>query len=146
MKRKTLWSVFICLVLLSGMLAGCNRSTEAKETGLKVYNWSTSLGAVDNSLDKTKLSYSIDITNKNAKDAYIRAVELNIGEKIRTRIIEGNTTLEINKALQKDQSIQISGNLIIDTKGMDKNGITGLEPFITGIKVTTEEVINIDYK
>jgi hypothetical protein len=50
----------------------------------------------------------------------------------------------VNKAVKSKETIKINGEIIIDTNALSKSDIVKLEPFITNIKVLSEETINVN--
>jgi hypothetical protein len=66
-----------------------------------------------------------------------------INEKLKNKVISKNTAISVNKVIKPDETIKISGEIIFDTKGLSKSDISRLEPFITDIKVSTEQTINL---
>lgn len=49
----------------------------------------------------------------------------------------------VNKDIKSNETIQINVEIIVDTKGLEKSDIVKLEPFITDIKVPTEEIVSL---
>ncbi|EOC99685.1 hypothetical protein [Caldisalinibacter kiritimatiensis] len=144
MNKKTLKIIIVCASITFILLTGC--ASKETKVGLKVYNWSSSIGAENgNSLDKTRYSYYIDITNENPKSLYIKSVEPIISENIKDKVLKAEI-VEVNKHINSNETIEVEGKIIIDTKGLNKTDIIELEPFITDIKVITEETINLNYK
>jgi hypothetical protein len=46
-------------------------------------------------------------------------------------------SVEVNKNITRGLTIQVTGTLTLNTKGLSKLDITALQPFITGYEVTT---------
>jgi len=53
--------------------------------------------------------------------------------------LEGN----LFNSIPPGEGIEIKGQIIFDTKGLSKKQITELEPFVTGFRVSTEEIISL---
>lgn len=112
--------------------------------GLKINGWSFGLGGIsETDLDKTKLSYSINLTNENEHTIFAKSVQPLVNEKIINKIQNKGFIVTVNKNIKPNETIQINGEIIFDTKGLTKQDIEKLEPFITDIKVTTEETIDL---
>lgn len=122
-------------------MTGC-RSKE-QTGGLKVYSLSSSLGTA---LYETRYSFNISITNENPYSIYIKSVKPIINEKIKDRIITKETTINVNKSLNSGETTEIKGELMFNIKGLNKTDILELGPFITDIKVLSEEIINLELK
>ena len=102
------------------------------------------MGSVnENNLDKQKFSYSISVANKNVKTIFIKSVQPTINERVKNKILSEETIVAVNKDIKPKETIEISGEIIIDTSGLTKEEIVALEPFITAIKISTEENINL---
>ena len=70
--------ILISILCVFIFFTGCNNSKTQTQSkgGLKINNWSSSLGAVDETdLDKTKFFYSINLTNENEKDIFIKFLD-----------------------------------------------------------------------
>lgn len=144
MKKKII-AITISTLLIFMFLAGCGTKTETKtKGGLKIHSWDSGLGSVNNvDLNETKFSYTVNLTNENENDIYIQSMQPSINEKLKNKIISKNTAISVNKVIKPDETIKISGEIIFDTKGLSKSDISRLEPFITDIKVSTEQTINL---
>jgi len=56
-------------------------------------------------------------------------------------VSDENVTLDINKTILKEGSIDISGEIIFNAKGLSKEDIADLQPFIEEVKITEERII-----
>jgi hypothetical protein len=137
-------TAFVFLILLS--LAGCSRESAQNQMkgGLGVYSWSSGLGSVNNiDLDKTKFSYSVDLTNENNKSIFIKSIQPVVSDTIKDKMLNNELMVTVNKHVASNETIQVNGEIIIDTKGLNKSDIQKLDPFITDIKVISEEIIDL---
>jgi hypothetical protein len=140
-----LWIMVFVLILLTGCNLSDSANNSIKQNGLQVSDMLTALGAVGDSLDKTKFSYTITIYNKEDEDIYISQVEPILGKDAKDRLISSDLKVDVEKTVSANESIEIKGEIILDTKEISKQQIVELEPFITGIKVLSEKVINFDW-
>ena len=126
-------------------LTGCNTQTHMKiESGLKINSWSSGLGSFNETdLDKTKFSYSIDLTNENENSIFIKSIQPSVNETIKDRILNKEMSVNVDRDIRPNDTIHITGELIVNTKGLGKSDIVKLEPFITDIKVSIEENISL---
>lgn len=107
----------------------------------------SSLGSVnENNFEFTKYSYSIDLTNENLKNTKIISVEPIIKDSIRDKVLDENLVIDVNKIVSPGNAITIEGTILIDTKGLSKDEISALEPFITGLKVNSATTIDFYFK
>jgi hypothetical protein len=131
---------------MSIFFTGCNSTQKQIQTkgGLKINGWSSALGSVNETdLDKTKFSYSVNITNENENIIFIKSIQPSINKKIIRKIISKDIIVTVNKDVKPNETTQINGEIIVDTKGLTKSDILKLEPFITDVKVSTEETISL---
>jgi hypothetical protein len=144
MSKKIITIIFSLLIFI--FFTGCNNTKVQVQSkgGLKIYNWSSALGGVnENDLDKTKYSYFINLTNENEKTIFIKSVQPSVNEAIKNRILNKKIVIDVNQNVKPNETIKINGEIILDTKGLEKSDIVTLEPFITDIKVSTEETVSL---
>lgn len=146
MFKKSIIIILISILCIFILLTGCNNTkTQAQSKGgLKISSWSTGLGEINETdLDKTKFSYSINLANENEKDIFIKSIQPSVNEKIKNKIISKDNIVIVNKDIKSNETIEINGEIIVDTKGLAKSDIVKLEPFITDIKVSIEETVSL---
>jgi hypothetical protein len=140
---KIITILVLCTLIF---LTGCNSTKTQLQTkgGLKINSWSSGLGGVnETNLDKTKFSYSINLSNGNNTNIYVKSIEPLVNEKIKNIILSKDIAVTVNKDVKPGETIQINGEIIIDTKGLTKSDIMKLEPFITDVKISSEETISL---
>lgn len=148
MLKKSILIVFIFILFIFTLFKVCNSKNSQNQTkgGLEIHNWSSGLGGVNkNDLDKTRFSYSINITNENEKTIFIKSIQPSVNETIKSKILSKETVVIVNKDIKPNETVQINGEIIIDTKGLTKSDILKLEPFIKDIKVLTEETVDFKH-
>lgn len=147
MRANKRWMIGIILsfAVLITACASDDSTNAQKSVGLEVSGMSSGLGAVDENLDKTKISYSIPLSNNSSKDRYIKWIEPTLGEKVKDRLLSEEIKVNVQKIIKGNQYLEIEGEIILDTKGMTKQEITELTPFITGIKIESQEMIEFDW-
>lgn len=146
MTQKSIIILTISIICVFIFLTGCNSPKTQIQTkdGLKIYSWNSALGGVNETdLDKTKFSYWINLTNENEKNILIKSIQPLVNEEIKNKIVSKDIAITVNKNIKPNETIQINGEIIIDTKGFTKTEISKFEPFITDIKVSSEETINL---
>jgi hypothetical protein len=143
-------SVLTIISTLALLLFGCNglelgKNNSDEETGLQIYSMSTGLGSISNdNLDQQRLTYNISITNESDTESYIQWIEPILGEGIRDKIITEELQITVEKSIPAKGSLEVEGVIVFDTLGLTKEEIINLEPFITGINVNGEKVIEIN--
>ena len=148
MLKKSIMIIAISILCIFIFLTGRNNTNTQIQSkgGLKISNWSSGLGSVnDTDLNKTKFSYSVNLTNENENTIFIKSIQPSVNEKIKDKIISKDIIVAVNKDIKPNGTIQINGELIVDTKGLTKSDIEKLEPFITDIKVSTEETVSLKH-
>ncbi len=145
MSKKLIGSM--CIILfISSIFSGCLVCQTNEPQGFIVYSMTSSLGGVnENNFDFTKYSYSIELTNENLINTKIISVEPILKDSIRDMVLDDNLAVDVNKIVSPGDTITIEGALIIDTKGLSKDEILNLEPFIAGIKVNSKTTIDFNY-
>jgi hypothetical protein len=135
----------ICILIIPMFLSGCDKNIRAQSKGgLRIATWSYALGAVsETDPDETKFSYSVELTNENERDIYIKSIEPSPDDKIKSSIIEKSIEVVVNKDIEPDKSIQIKGKFVLNTKGLTKAEIEACEPFVTGFKVSADENLQV---
>ncbi len=146
MSKKSITIIVISILFVFIIFTGCN-STNAKiqtKGGLKINGWSSGLGNVNETdLDKTKFSYSINLTNENEKNVFIKSIKPSVNEAIKDKIISKEIVVAVNKDIKPNEAIEITGEIIVDTKGLGKSDIVKLGQFITDIKISIEETVSL---
>lgn len=147
MQKKLIISIVISILCVLVLFIGCNSINSTKNQtkgGLKINLWSFGLGNVnETNLDKTKLYYSFNLTNENNKKIFIKSIQPSINEKIKNKIISKDIVVSVNKDIKPNETINIYGDFIFDTKGLSKLDIENLEPLLTDIKISTDETISL---
>ena len=147
MSKKSIITITIIILGIFNFifLTGCNAQTQMQtKGGLKINSWSSGLGIVNETdLDNTKFSYSIDLTNDNEKGVFIKSIQPSVNETIRSRILSKEISVDVDRDIKPNETIHITGELVVNTKGLVKSDIVKLEPFITDIKVLIEENVSL---
>jgi hypothetical protein len=146
MSKKLIIAMIITVLCISLFFIGCNSTKVQNQTkgGLKINNWSSGIGSVnENDLDKSVFSYSINLINENEKTVFIKSIQPIVNEKIINKILSEKTIVTLNKDIKSNETIEITGKIIVDTKGLAKSDIIKFEPFITDIKISTDEIVSL---
>lgn len=126
------------LVLLLTVLIfnGCSNTTVETEKNkeLQITDATSSMGEMNETLDKQKLSYEMTISNKGKLPVVEESIEIVLTDWINERLMEN----EITEKIFNEDNIMIKGYVIFDTKDLSKQDILENEPFIKGINISTE--------
>jgi len=143
--------LILCVLLMISLSAigctslGLEKDQANDKTGLQIYSMSTGLGAVSSeNTDQHRLTYTINLTNEDDNEAYIQWIEPILGVGIKDKILTEDLKVVVEKSIPSKGSIEINGVVVFNTKGLSKQEIVELEPFITGIKVVSEKIVIIN--
>ena len=64
-----------------------------------------------------------------------------LSEKFLSLVIDKDVTLEVNKIIEKSGILNLSGEIVFNTKGLEKQDILNLQPFVKEVKITEERII-----
>ena len=149
--KKTLLRRITILALVSILivsLISCSAESDIDETKSDFYinNMSAGLGSInENDLDNSRYTYTIYLASGNKKIEQIAEVKLIYGDKIADKII---TESPIEIVFNKDY-VEINGDIVFDTKGLGKEQIVELEPYIYSLNVIlkdkSESIIQLNW-
>lgn len=124
-----------CLIVLTVMLFACSMST--KDDTKYSMNASIAYGAVDDSLDKTIITYELTISGKKNDIISIVAQEPLINREYLDQMLEnGPHSLKV-KGDEKPY-LEVTGSFVFDTAGKSKEEIDEMDLF-QGIKIIDRE-------
>lgn len=136
MSKKSVVTILIFIITLCGLICFLGyknmNSKIAAKGGVKTKNLFYTLA--DNN-GRSEYSYSIELTNTNGK-----TIEPSVNETVKNKILSKETLVTVNKKMSPNETIQINGEIIVDTHGLSAQDI---QKFITDIKVSTEETVNL---
>jgi hypothetical protein len=141
-RRSTAFVILLVAVILGVIWL---RNEKALTTGkpqpsVAVSYWSSGIGAVsssDSSFTKQKLSFSATIWNNTNHTVYVTNVKVNLPSGLQSHVLSGSTLIAVNKSLAPNTTEKITGQFILDTKGMTKEQIVNLGK-IQGFTVNTK--------
>ncbi|MFB9273511.1 hypothetical protein ACFFT4_00830 [Cohnella cellulosilytica] len=141
-KRSFIGLFLISIILLNACNSGSVRMEEVVEDGLIINSISVGLGGNED-LDTTVVSYNFNLWNRTDKSIVIKTVEPILTAELRDRLTDTNIQLDINREINKNSSEALSGTFMLNTKGLDKEGIMDLKINVKEFTVTTEQVIGV---
>lgn len=132
MKRLTL---ICCMILFTIIMFGC--STSSNNDKKYSMNATISYGAVDDSLDKAKITYELSISGKkNDIDNIVAQEPLINMEYINLMLENGPHSLQMKG--EDKPYIEVSGSFVFDTAGKSKVEIEDMDLF-QGIKIIDKD-------
>ncbi|MGY0371985.1 hypothetical protein [Clostridium sp. JNZ J1-5] len=141
MSKKSVVTILIFIITLCGLICFLGyknmNSKIAAKGGVKTKNLFYTLA--DNN-GRSEYSYSIELINTNGKTIFIKTIEPSVNETVKNKILSKETLVTVNKKMSPNETIQVNGEIIVDTHGLSAQDI---QKFITDIKVSTEETVNL---
>ncbi|RCX16613.1 hypothetical protein DFR58_110110 [Anaerobacterium chartisolvens] len=148
---KTIGKAMIWIFIFSILLVGCSRnniSREEKLMGLshdiEIEGMIYSIGAGE-IIDNQTITYNISLFNWDIKEKYIKWVEPVLTSKFSDKVRDMEDKVIIEKTIKPNTSLDINFQINFDAKGLSKEDIVNLEPYITDIKVVTEDKLGLKY-
>lgn len=142
MYKKASIMILISIVLL---FMGCSRNDSINKVGIDINGITSSIGAVGentNDFETQSFKFTITLTNNEAADIMIVSVRPILSEKFFERASNKDTVMQISRSISQGGSLDVTGEIIFDAKGLTKEQIVSLEPFIEEVKIIEERTIN----
>ncbi len=138
-------SIIILLSILLLLTACSTKNTLDKVGTIDIAAISSSIGAVGentNNFDTQSFKFTITLTNNDTTDINIVSVKPILSEKFLERVSNKDTLIEVNRTVSQGGNLEVNGEIIFDAKGLTKDQIFNLQPFVKEIKITDERIIN----
>ncbi|NPE27793.1 hypothetical protein HNV12_07420 [Methanococcoides sp. SA1] len=143
--------VYGLLILFLGIAIGYSindmATIEDVPDGIQVPEMSVGLGPIDeNNTDSHRLSYNILLYNSGDEDVYVNSVEPIFGEHISKMVVTENNTIAVDRNISANSSVEISGQVELNTTGFSKEEISGTTEITTmgsiiGYNISSTETI-----
>jgi acyl-ACP thioesterase len=127
-------------------LVAC-RKTEQQQTTpneLRIPSSSIAIGASGDKADEQVLSFRISLYNPGQEEVYVGWVEPVLSSEVAKRLITQERQVVVDKALAPGQTLEVTGEFRFMTQGEGKSQINSWGPFISGVRVSTEQVIPLN--
>jgi hypothetical protein len=141
--RRWVTLVILVVVVIVGVTWLRNEkalTTPKAQPSVTVSDWSSGIGAVsssDTGFEKQKMSFSATIWNNTNRTVYVTNVTVKLPSSLQNHVLSGSTLITVNKSLTPNATHKITGQFILDTKGMTKEQIVKLgniEGFVVNTK------------
>jgi len=142
MNRKVSIMLLIVVFLL---FSGCSSNNTVTTMGIDINSITSSIGAVGgntNDFETQSFKYTITLTNNDAADITIVSVEPVLSEEFIERALNEDRIIQVNELIPHGSSIDVTGEIVFDAKGMTKEKIISMEPFVKEIKIVEERTIS----
>ena len=137
---KKFIKVFFCsmmpvVLLVAGACSGGSTGS------LAVSGVTTSVGQVTS--DTQSVSYSATLQNTGPNSVFIEFASPVPSAGLESKVVSDNLSRAVSKNVVSGQTIEIKGSFPFDAKGMTKEQIDALAPFITGFHFIYEETVPV---
>lgn len=135
MVKKQLFAGLAAVLLLS--FSACSGGSGGGS--LAMVSATTSVGAQNG--DTQIISYTAVLQNKSANSVYIESMEPVPSASLAPKVLADNLIRGVSKNVVSGQTLEIRGSFPFDAKGMTKEDIDKLAPFITGYSFIYHETV-----
>lgn len=138
----------VVLISILLLFTACSTNNDSNMVGIDIQNISSGIGAVGgnvNDFETQSFSYTITLTNSEAADITIVSVNPVLTEKFSERVENKDTIIKVNKIIPGGSSLNVTGDIIFDAKGLTKEQIVNLQPFVKEVKVLEERTVNMSF-
>lgn len=135
------------------LLSGCNSTKidekksflENNKHDISVDGYSSTVGAESETNNDIQIvTYWLDITNHDNVEKVLKSVEPELNEIFAKKIIGKIDSIELNKPLKPSESTKVEIKIQFNAKGMSKEQIMVLEPYIKNLKIVTEKKLALN--
>jgi len=140
---KKIGIMFLIPILL--LFVGCSSNNTLDTMGIRINSITSSIGAVGgntNDFETQSYKYTMTLTNNDTSDIKIVSVEPVLSQEFQERVSDRDTVIQVNKTVTQGSSLDVSGEIIFDAKGLTKEKIISMEPFVKEVRIIEERVIN----
>jgi len=143
-RHLSLRTLVACLVALG--LVACRKAPEQQTTPniLRIPSSSIAIGASGDKADEQVLSFRISLYNPGQEEVYVGWVEPVLSSEVAKRLITQERQVVVDKALAPGQTLEVRGEFRFMIQGEGKSQINSWGPFISGVRVSTEQVIPLN--
>ena len=132
--------MIICTIAI---FVGCTNKYQSNN-GISINSIHTSIGGIEegtNDIENQAFKYKVQLNNNEDDDLKIISIEPILTEKFEKLVLSKDLIKNINEIISKNDYLEISGEIIFNTKDMSKEEIESMQPFIKEIKITEERKI-----
>lgn len=133
----------VMLICTIAIFVGCTNKSQSNN-GISINSIQTSIGAIEentNDIENQSFKYTVQLTNNEDDDLKIISIEPILTEKFEKLVSSKDLIKNINEIISKNDYLEVSGEIIFNTKGMSKEEIESMQPFIKEIKIIEERKI-----
>lgn len=136
MVKKFVITIIVLTLFVSVWILGCDLNADTKG-GLKSSGFAYTM---PNNNGTSEFSYSFHLTNTNRKTVFVKTIEPIVNETMKNKILSKDIVVTVNKNIEPNETIQVNGIIMVDTRGVVMYDIV---KFIADIKVSTEETVSL---
>lgn len=138
MKKVLLFAVIVLIVVFAVNWAVLDNRNEKGSPW--IINLGSGMGGLNGSPDIQEYNYSLTISHQGKNAFHDVSLTLVVNDNFQNRIIERSGLLNMDVIeLGPGNSVNIAGEMVIDTRDMTKEQITALGPVIKAVNITWTE-------
>ncbi len=104
---------------------------------------STALASVDDEGNQQRFSYTVSLCNEGSGRLYVNWIEPVLSAELSSTVVTEDLKVTVDQNIEAGACISVKGEFILNTEGMTKLEILDLEPFMTGMKLNGEIVLEL---
>ena len=147
--RSNIETILLTLIFLI-IFTSCNNTAKEREQllltiphDIRVSDMVFSIGGNKDNFDTQVISYEITLKNTDVVKKHIKWVEPELSQEFKSRILSKDLKIQVEKEVEPNAFLTIEFEIEFDSKGMSKEDIIKLQPYVTELKVITESEIII---
>lgn len=136
MFKKILILMLAVMILLN---TACSGNAGERRPGIEITGITSSIGAVGNNtanMEEQSFSYIVTLKNNEPQELSILSIEPVLSAGFRERALGGTAPVQVNGVIPAGGSMEVSGEITFDAKGLSKEQIIDMEPFVVEVEIT----------
>jgi hypothetical protein len=140
-KKQFIWLLIVVLFIIAGCTSPVNHPNSAFGA-IWATDISTSIGSSVNDASQQVISYRITLKNDEPSAITIHSITFLLSNELEKRLLS-DSKVSIENTVDPNATIELTGQLTFDAKGVSKEQITGWGPPIKGLFANTEQSVII---
>ncbi len=141
-KKRVLQIILLFTAFVLGA-AGAQTKSPAVGQGLWIKGSSIGLGGKNSSSDAQIVTYAITLENNESHPVTIVNLIPTPSEEVTKRLTSEDTRLVVGKVIDPGRTLEIKGEFQFNATGVSKGQIDSWGQLITGLQVTTDQVLEL---
>ena len=124
--------------------AACSSGGGTSSGSLTIIGLQTSISA--SAGDTQILTYNVTIKNQSGNNVFVETAEPVLSASFEPRVLVDNLIKQVDRNVISGGTFEVSGSFPFDAKGLTKQDIEKLQPYFTGIRVVSDEMLKVPGK